>query len=93
MKKWFLFFTLFFVMVNISIPSALKGANFFSETTTEQTPESENETERVEEIEKELFFTSYSPLFSVSISHFHVTYPLTVFISTYLLKIFVPPSL
>lgn len=85
MKKWFLFFTLFFVMVNIAIPSAAKNMNYFSDTTTD--------VEEIEEIEKEIPVAVYSPSFSVLIAESEFITSLAVFIPTYFFKIFIPPSL
>lgn len=91
-KNWFVLLTVFFIIVNITVPSVVKDLNYFSDTTTETT-ESENETEPVEEVEKELFHSTFTPTLSVLITDYSVTWPVKIFISSFLSKIFVPPSL
>jgi hypothetical protein len=73
-------------MVNLSIPSAMKGVNFFSDMTTEEVSEKE-------EVEKQIITTVDSPNFSIPVSEIEFIVSLPVFISTYLFKIFIPPSL
>lgn len=103
MKPAFLLTLFLTVLISLSIPSSFKELRAFSTDTSvslydfvesedvEEKEEEEDESVEVEELEKDLLFTSASISLYAAFSISNIYSCLSVFISTYIFSIFIPP--